>query len=116
MISQITAAPAWDAERAKWLLGKHVLVGVTHVAPDGKTVVNKEQFHGMIMSAIEGHGIAIVSLGGPNEGQTVTLPPVTSAYVDAKPGKYTLRSTGEVVENPDVTVSWTVTQQAANQS
>ena len=106
------AGPAWDANRARWLVGRTVIVGVTHLAADGRTVVNKEHFHGMIMAAVEGQGITVVCLSGPNEGQTVTLPPVTSAYMDAKPGKYTLRSTGLVVDNPDVTVSWTVTQQA----
>ena len=104
--------PVWDEERAKWLVGRTVIVGVTHLAGDGQTVANKEHFHGMIMAAVEGQGITVVCLSGPNEGQTVTLPPVTSAYMDAKPGRYTLRSTGLVVENPDVTVSWTVTQQA----
>jgi len=109
-----TANPQWSQTRAQWLLGKTVLVGVTHLATDGKTVVAKEQFHGMIMTAEEGRGIQVACLSGPNEGQTVTLPPVTSAYMDAKPGKYTLKLTGEVVENPDVTVMWTVTQQASN--
>ncbi len=104
-------APAWDAERARWLVGKHVLVGVTHLASDGKTVVAKEQFHGMIMAAVEDHGISIACLGGPKEGQTMVLPPVTVPYLDAKPGEYRLRATGEVVTNPDVTVSWTVTEQ-----
>ena len=104
------AVPAWDKDRAQWLVGRTVLVGVTHLAPDGKTIVNKEHFHGMIMAAVEGQGISVVCLSGDNEGQTVTLPPVTSAYMDAKPGKYTLRSSGLVVENPDVTVSWTVRQ------
>jgi hypothetical protein len=109
--TQHTGAPAWDEERARWLVNRTVIVGVTHLAADGKTVVNREHFHGMILSAVEGQGINVVCLSGPNEGQTVTLPPVTSAYMDAKPGTYTMRSTGLAVENPDVTVSWTVTQQ-----
>lgn len=108
----MTVEPEWDNERAKWLVGKHALVGVTHLATDGKTVVNKEQFHGMIMTATEGFGIEVVCLSGANEGQTLTLPPVTAAYQNAKPGNYRLKSTGEVVANPDVTVSWTVTQAA----
>ena len=103
-------APAWDIERAKWLVGKQVLVGITHLAADGKSVANKERFHGMIMAAVEGEGITIVCLSGPNEGDTVTLPPVTSAYMDLKPGTYRLRATGEAIENPDVSISWTVKQ------
>ena len=108
--SKKPAEPEWDADRARWLIGRHVLVGVTHVAADGKTVVNKEQFHGMVMTAVEGKGIEIASLGGAHEGQTVMLPPVTTPYQDAKPGVYRLRSTGEVVKDPEVTVSWTITQ------
>jgi hypothetical protein len=38
------------------------------------------------------------------------LPPNTAAFMDAKPGNYRLRATGEVVTNPHVTTSWTVTQ------
>jgi hypothetical protein len=103
--------PEWNAERAAWLVGKQALVGITHMSADGKTVVSKEQFHGMILSATEGVGIAIVCLSGPQEGKTVTLPPVTTPYLDAKPGQYRLKATGDVVENPDVTVSWTITAQ-----
>ena len=104
------AVPPWDKERAKWLVGKTVVVGVTQVGTDGKTVASREQFHGLIMTAVEGNGIEIVCLSGPNEGQTVTLPPVTAPYLDAKPGDYTLRPSGLVVTNPDVTVAWTVRQ------
>lgn len=104
--------PAWDNERAKALVGKSVIVGVTTVGADGKTVLGREQFHGMIMTAVEGRGIEIVCLSGPNEGKTITLPPTTTPYFDAKPGDYKLKSTGEVVTNPDVTVAWTVHQKA----
>ena len=102
-------APDWDPDRARWLIGKHVLCGVTHVTADGITVTNKEQFHGMILSAAEGVGIAVVCLSGEREGQTVNLPPTTAAFQDAKPGNYRLKTTGETVTNPDVAVSWTVT-------
>ena len=110
MATKTRDEPEWDEDRARGLVGKQVLVGVTQLAADGKTVVKKEQFHGMVMSAVEGVGITVVSLSGANEGETLTLPPVTAAYQDAKPGNYRLKSTGEVVTNPDVTVSWTVTE------
>jgi hypothetical protein len=106
------AQPEWDAERAAWLVGKQVLVAITHLNPDGKTVANKEQFHAMVMSAIEGHGITMVSLSGPNEGKTFTLPPITKPFLDAKPGAYRLKSTGEVVTDPAATVAWTITPQS----
>jgi len=103
--------PVWNQERAKALLGKTVVVGVTHVAADGKTVTGREQFHGFIMTAVEGKGIEVACLSGPHEGETVMLPPVTAPYLDAKPGDYTLKPSGEVVKNPALTVSWTVTAQ-----
>ena len=106
------ATPQWDAERAAWLLGRQVLVGVTHLAPNGKSVVGKEQFLGLIMAATEGVGVQVVCLTGDNEGKTVMLPPVTAAYQNAKPGTYKLKSTGQVIINPEVTVSWTVTQKS----
>jgi hypothetical protein len=40
----------------------------------------------------------------------MTLPPHLSAFQAAKPGEYRLRATGETVENPDLTTSWTITQ------
>ena len=103
------AGPQWDAARASAILGRQVLVGVTHLAADGKTVVSKEQFLGLIMTAVEGVGIEVACLTGVGEGKTVMLPPVTAPFQDAKPGNYRLRSTGQVVTNPELTVSWTVT-------
>jgi hypothetical protein len=41
------------------------------------------------------------------------LPPTTKPFLDAKPGDYTLKSTGEIIRNPDVTVSWTITEPKA---
>jgi hypothetical protein len=105
----VTNVPEWDHDRAKWLIGKHVLCSVTHVATDGHTVLNKEQFHGMVMSATEGVGIAVVCLGGENEGKTVNLPPITNAFQNAKAGIYRIKATGETVTNPDAAVSWTIT-------
>ncbi|MFX0060574.1 MAG: hypothetical protein ACFFC7_00125 [Candidatus Hermodarchaeota archaeon] len=40
--------------------------------------------------------------------QNSSLPPDLSAFQKAEPGDYRLRSTGEVVINPDFTVLWTV--------
>ena len=106
----MTNAPEWDHDRAKWLIGKHILCSVTQVAADGRTVVTKEQFHGTVMSATEGVGIEIVCLSGENEGKTLSFAPVTTAFQDAKPGTYRLKATGETITNPDAAVSWTVTQ------
>jgi hypothetical protein len=40
----------------------------------------------------------------------MTLPPDLRALQAAKPGQYQLRSTGETIENPDLTTSWTMTE------
>jgi hypothetical protein len=38
------------------------------------------------------------------------LPPSLAAFELAKPGRYTLKSTGEVIDDPDVLVSWGATK------
>jgi hypothetical protein len=101
--------PAWDQEDADGLVGQLVLAGITYVAMDGKTVTSQVQCWGRIVSA-KPEGIAIICEGKLWTGQTMTLPPHLSAFQAAKPGEYRLRSTGETVENPDLTTSWTITQ------
>ena len=91
---------------ADFLIGKYVLVGMTHVAPDG-TVTSQEQFHGRVTKAEQNVGIA-VACEGTRAGETVVLPPNPTAFQPAGPGRYTLRSTGEVIEDPDMTTSWTI--------
>jgi hypothetical protein len=107
-----TESPTWDDARAQWLIGKVALVGMTRLAADGKTVVAKEQFHGVIEAAERAAGIRI-SCRGQADIETMMLPPTTKPFLDAKPGDYTLKSTGEIIRNPDVTVSWTITEPKA---
>ncbi|MBR0935081.1 hypothetical protein JQ586_17020 [Bradyrhizobium jicamae] len=101
--------PAWDQEEADGLVGQLVLAGITYVAADGKTVTSQVQCWGRIVSA-KPEGIAIVCEGKMWMGQTMTLPPHLAAFQAARPGEYRLRSTNEMVENPDLTTSWTITQ------
>ena len=101
--------PPWDQEEADGLVGQLVLVGITYVAADGKTVTSQVQCWGRIVSATP-EGIAILCEGETWSGQTMALPPHLTAFQAARPGEYRLRSTGETVENPDLTTSWTVTQ------
>jgi hypothetical protein len=101
--------PPWDQDEADWLIGKHVLVGVTYLASDGVTVSSQGQYHGRIVSADQSKGFAI-ECEGAWAGKTMGLPPMLSAFRLADPGKYKLRSTGEVVEDPDVLATWSIVE------
>lgn len=96
----------WDADVARELLGKLVLVGLTRLDHLGQEV-DREQFYGVVTSADPEEGIE-VSLRGTKDGRTFRLPPTTECFAPAKPGQYRLRLTGEVVENPDFVATWTV--------
>ena len=102
------SAPEWDEERARWLVGKVVVVGLTRLAADGKSVVAREQFHGVIEAAEQAVGIRIACKGA-SPMETMMLPPTTKPFLDAKPGPYHLKPSGDIVKNPAVTVSWTLT-------
>ena len=100
--------PAWDQEEADWLVGKYVLVGVTYLESDGETVKSQGQYHGRIVSADRTAGIAI-ECEGKWAGKTMCLPPILEAFHPADPGDYRLRSTGEVVKDPEILATWSVT-------
>ncbi|MGC4064960.1 MAG: hypothetical protein QM784_10020 [Polyangiaceae bacterium] len=99
-----------DSEELEWddLVGKHVLVGITFQDRRGK-VFGMEQIHGRIDSFDPEHGVAI-ELTGANAGEKFMLPPDLGAFQLAEPGEYRLRSTGEVVTDPDLLATWTVLQ------
>jgi hypothetical protein len=87
---------------ANELVGKIVLVGLTYLDEDGQ-ILNRMQLSGTFVWADE----EMVRIECSN-GEEFTLPPDLDAFTPAKPGKYTLKGTGEVVENPDYLVSWTI--------
>lgn len=92
----------YDETFAKSLIGKYVIVGYTHKKEDG-TIVKYEQEHGVIIRVNEREGVVI---NPPKEKYTFTLPPDFRSFEAAKPGKYTLKSTGEIITNPDYIVFW----------
>ncbi|MET0313879.1 MAG: hypothetical protein ABW275_05755 [Hansschlegelia sp.] len=96
----------WDDEDADWLIGKYALVGITWLKADGETVARQVQQHGPIVK-VDREGIAI-DCQGAGAGETLFLPPATSFFAVADPGRYRLRSTGEVVVDPDVLATWSV--------
>ena len=95
-----------DAEAAR-LIGKHLLVGLSYLNADG-TVLRKSQIHGRITSVDK--GILTMRLHGSDKD--FTLPLDLNSIEPADPGEYRLRSTGEVVVNPDLLSSWTITAAA----
>lgn len=98
----------FDAEFARQLIGKHVLIGVTVQDRRGK-FTRQEQFHGTVLSADEIAGIKVM-LRGAREGEEKWLPPATNVFERAEPGVYKLRSTGEEVVDPDFTATWLLRQ------
>jgi hypothetical protein len=62
------------------------------------------QFHGRVVSASPKDGVTIVD----DEGHEHWLPPHRPSYAPAEPGDYHLRSTGEIVVDPDYVTTWTV--------
>jgi hypothetical protein len=55
---------------------------------------------------MKGRGIAVEL---SDSGDVFWLPPEPSALNHAPPGEYRFRSTGEVVVDPDLMTTWTVT-------
>lgn len=97
--------PPWDEEKARSFLGKHVIIGLTYESPDGE-LLGQAQVHGHVVQVEEGHGIAVKL---SDSGEVFWLPPDPAALHEAPPGEYRFRSTGEVVVDPELMTSWTVT-------
>ncbi len=98
----------FDAALAQALLGKYVLIGVTYLDAEGKPT-RQEEFHGVVVAATAEDGIRF-QLRGSRDGTEYRLPPDTRGFAKALPGQYRLRSTGEVVTNPDFTCTWSVSR------
>src|SRR5262245_37598104 len=96
--------PYYDDDEAQRLVGKRILVGLTHRNHDDE-VVRYEQFHGKVIRVSESGGIIVLV---HNSDVERWLPPELSRIQEAPPGEYRLKSTGEVVVNPDFLVTWTV--------
>jgi hypothetical protein len=84
------------------LIGKTVLIGIERVDHRGTTLDHKQH----VGTFISMDTVIHVKLQGSNED--FTLPPELASFQKAKPGIYTLKSSGIKVENPDFVSSWTV--------
>ena len=101
------AGPRYDASDAAVLRGKKILMAVTYRDRSG-TLLERRQLHGTIVDVDAVRGIT-VRLAGRREGETFLLPPVLECCEEARPGKYTLKGTGEVVADPDLILTLTIT-------
>jgi hypothetical protein len=85
------------------LVGKRVLVGLTCINSEGD-VVAQFQTHGVVTKV----GDDAISLTR-DDGSSFGLPPAPELLDAADPGVYTLKETGESIEDPDFLASLTVT-------
>ncbi|MBV8565927.1 MAG: hypothetical protein JO273_10780 [Methylobacteriaceae bacterium] len=105
--------PSWDQNVADAAVGKTILAGVTYFESGGQTLRSQEQYHGIIVSVDPKVGVH-VRCAGAHAGETICLPPHTRVFTRASPGNYTLRSTGEIVTDPDFFTTWSVTPPVKN--
>jgi len=84
------------------LLGKMILVGFTYYTHDN-VFVEQKQFFGTVIAV---HQNCIVIRKA--DGSTFTIPPDLRSTRIAPPGEYRLRSTGEIVLDPDYLSTWIV--------
>ncbi len=82
------------------LIGKVLLVGITYYTHDNEYIEQK-QFYGTVTEANE----TIIRVK-QKDGTDFTLPPDLSSTKRARQGEYKLRSTGEIVVNPDFLATW----------
>lgn len=97
----------WDASLAKALPGQMVLVGLSYFDIGAEEPLEQQQLFGRVVHADERKGI-LLSLEGQRVGEQFNLPPDTRSFRKAKPGEYRLRATGEVIVNPDFTVTFSI--------
>lgn len=96
-----------DEEQARSVIGMRVVVELTYVDARG-AVQSVEDFVGVVDRVNLEDGL-VLRLASSQER---ALPPDLSNLQPAVPGAHRLKSTDEVVENPDYVAAWTVPVQA----
>lgn len=86
------------------LIEKTILIGLTYYTADHEFIEQK-QYWGTVIESNEDR--ILVKL---NDGEIFGLPADLSSTKIAPPGEYRLRSTGEVVTNPDYLTTWSITR------
>jgi hypothetical protein len=88
------------------LEGASVLIGITRELGDGTHEL--EQYHGTASFEDQGdYGLVIVQC---SDGTDRQYPFDSRSLERAAPGEYRLRSTGEVVADPDFLMTWIVSK------
>jgi hypothetical protein len=99
--------PEFDETLAQTYVGRTIIVGLTYLDHTGN-LLEQRQLHGRITSAnFEG---IMIALGGKHSGQTWNMPPMLESIQRASPGQYRFRETGEVITDPDLMATWTITE------
>ena len=93
-----------DEDFLRSYVGKHLLIGMTREDREGN-VTDQKQLHGPILRMGRREGIVIRRA---DTGEEYALPPDVRALFAARRGEYRLRSTGEVVVDPDFVTTWTI--------
>jgi hypothetical protein len=96
----------WDDQLARILPGKRLPVGISYVDADG-SLIEQQQFFGCVEAVHPREGIRL-NLAERRAGEHYNVPPDMRAFRVADPGEYRLRSTGEIVVDPDYTVTFSL--------
>lgn len=84
------------------IIDKVILIGLTYYTAD-RVLIERKQFWGTVVEANE-KGIAVRL----NNGEIFSLPPNLSSTKKAPPGEYRLRTTGELIVDPDYLSTWNI--------
>jgi len=87
-------------------LKKTILVGITYLDHEANEI-EKKQFWGIITSITAKQGIEVTN---PDTNKKFYLPPDLACVYPAKKGEYRLKSSGEIVTDPDYLTTWTSTK------
>ncbi|NJA06668.1 hypothetical protein HC024_13190 [Methylococcaceae bacterium WWC4] len=95
---------SFDETKAKEMVGKYVLIGVTRLDAN-RQVLSTEEIHGEVLRVSAEEGLVISQC----DGSEFSLPPLLDCYQRADEGVYTLRSGNEKITNPDYLATFNVT-------
>lgn len=84
--------------------GRTVLITLSHEDAQG-AICKREQIWGEIVGFDPQNGF-LIQLAGSRRGETYRLPPDPRGLRVARRGEYRLKSTGEVLLDPDFTSTW----------
>lgn len=98
-----------DRQLAQSYIGKHILIDITYLDRDG-SLFSQIQLQGRIIDISE--EAIVVRLCSLDRGldEEFILPPDLDAIRTAPKGKYRISATSEVVIDPDLLASWTLTR------